>query len=960
MEISIPGILVKQTEEMMSEELTTTSTKGQAASLKGTGQEKMGHNILNLLVFSSVFLAIGLGALMVQYRALEAWQILAQAGSLLISLALVLMCLLYHRRGKPEHTNTLIPLAILFGVMPGALLLEGVTVYNLLNGFVLFALAYLLLKPSNTTYWLSMLVLFFALGIIFSQVDLPRFNIFESSSWQVLYPVFTASLGILLIWQALITIEFKTMQSRLLLILIGLGFIPTLIATSVSTFIGFQRDLEQAENFLQTVSLLKNEQLTAWYSQIQLDVDKLTKDSEFAEQTDIVINYQAIERYRQELLSSLRAAMQNLQIETGRFLDLSVVSLNGEILASTRTDLEGVSIGTQDADGNTVGNKNYFIFGKSETYRTPLVINRETGIPEIQIYQPIVNQNGEISAVLFGNIKTDNIVRTITETAQLGETGEAYLVSIYNRLLTPLKNMPEVIPGAADLISSPAIADTIQNKGSRTLRANNFQNQPVIGTYSWNPDLQTVLVVEQSETEAFQSLRLNVIINAIIGFTTLTITIIIAFVTARNFSEPIKSLSNDASKVWHGELKQTEPIHRSDEIGELSQILSQMTGQLVESTTNLEQTVSERTRVLERRAKYLETTSQISSAITSIYDVDNLLNTVTHLISENFGFYHVGVFIVDSQREYAVLRAANSEGGWKMLAREHKLRIGDQGIVGYVTGVGEPRIQQQVTGEDSIHFRNPDLPLTKSEMALPLKSGNLIIGALDVQSTEEQAFTEEDVYVLQFLADSVAVAIQNTRLVQQLQERLETEKRIFGDMTREAWSSMLSRSSFIPAFRSDGSGTFATNNPLTKTGQQALSQGKTITGSPGEAQDSYPIAVPVQVRGAETIAVIETQKPKSAGPWTKEEITILESVGADLGIALENARLVEETQKKAHRDRIAAELASKIWASSDVENILQTAVRELGSALQVSRGTIKLNIPEEVSPTKNPDGANRS
>jgi len=440
----------------------------------------------------------------------------------------------------------------------------------------------------------------------------------------------------------------------------------------------------------------------------------------------------------------------------------------------------------------------------------------------------------------------------------------------------------------------------------------------------------------------------------------LAVTVTIAFNTARNFSQPIKTLSSSAAKVRAGELEQMEPIEREDEIGELSQTLSEMTGQLIQTTTNLEKTVAERTDVLERRAKYLETTFQISRALTSIYDVDDLLNTVSHLISENFGFYHVGVFILDDNQEHAVLRAANSEGGWRMLAREHKLKVGEQGIVGFVTGSGQPRIQQQVVGDDNVHFKNPDLPLTRSELALPLKIGEVIFGALDVQSTEEEAFTDEDVRVLQVLADSVSVAIQNTRLVQQLQEGIETERRIYGEVTREAWTSLFKRKSSQLAFRSDRSGTTATTTPLTAIGKQAFSQGKSVIPELDQDKNVYPIAVPVRVRGGVTVAVIETQKTKSAGPWTREEINVLESVSEDLGIALENARLVEETQRKAQRDRIAAELASKIWASSDVDNILQTAVRELGSALQVSRGSIQLAMPEESSEQKNPDGVNRS
>ena len=940
----------------MTEEIRERPDSNQESSNQTGSQENTSKVIVRTLTISSVFLAYTVFDSMFQYREFGAWQILADAGGILIALVLLLVSLFLHRKGKTEQGNNLIPFVILFGYAPGDLFLEGVTLYNLGSGILLFALAYIILKPKNLPYWLRMLVIYIALVSIFSQINLPRFDISQSPSWQVSLPIFTAVLSILLGWQIITTIQLKTIQSRLLIILIGLGFIPTLIATTTSTAIGFQRDLNQAENYLQTVSSLKNEQISTWYTQITRDVDKLIADPQFSEDIDILLNNQPVESYRNKLISDLRTEMQALQIETGRFLDLSIVSLDGEILVSTNPDFEGFNIGESDSNGTNIGNKNYFSFGKTETFRTPLVNNQETNLPETQIYQPVTSMSLEILAVIFADINTDYITQAISETAQLGETGEAYLVSINNHLLTPLRNSSE-FSGTSDFVSSPGISETIQNQGSRTLRENNIQDQPVIGTYSWNQDLQTVLVIEQSETEAFQSLRLNVIINSAVGIATLAITITIAFVTARNFSEPIKTLSDAASGVRLGELKQIEPIDRVDEIGELSHTLSQMTRQLVETTANLEETVAERTKVLERRAKYLETTSQISRALTSIYDIDNLLNTVTHLISENFGFYHVGVFIMDDQKEYAVLRAANSEGGWKMLAREHKLRVGDQGIVGFVTGSGQSRIQQQVVGEDSVHFTNPDLPLTKSEMALPLKIGNDIFGALDVQSTEEEAFSQEDVSALQVLADSVAVAIQNTRLVQQLQERLETERRLYGEITKDAWTTLLGRKSFTPAFSSNESGTHATSAALTPTGRQALSRGITVIGNSDTEKNQYPIAVPVKVRGGTTIAVVETQKPKSAGPWTKEEITILESVSDDLAIALENARLVEETQRKAQRDRIAAELATKIWASSDVENILQTAVRELGSALQVSRGTIQLTLPKETLQGHNPDGA---
>ena len=935
----------------MTEETTNRPNKSQDPASQKVGLERSVKMIRRTLSISSIFLAFTIVDSIAQYQEFRAWQILADATGILVALIILIVSLYLHTKEKPEQAYNLIPFVILFGYAPGDLFLEGVTLYNLVSGILLFALAFLILSPQNLAHWLRMVVLYIALVVSFGILNIfPRFDISQSPSWQISLPIFTAVLVILLGWQLIRSIQIRTIQTRILVILISLGLIPTVIATAASTVISFNRDIRQAEDYLSAISTVKDQQISTWFNQVQKDVDSIQEDQTFIENLNFLINFTPTESYRDQLIGELRQSIQDTRFNTGRFTTLSLVSLDGEVLISTDQELEGTFIRNDQA----------LIFGKSETFRTPLTINQDTGKPETRIYQPLANNDDVILAVLIGEIITENIVQTISDPTLLGETGESYLVSVYNYLLTPLRNTEGITPGSASSISSQAIRSTIQDRGSRTLRGENYQSQAVIGSYKWNPELQTVLVIEQTESEAFQTIRLNLIINAVIGIAVLAVTVTIAFSTARNFSEPIKTISSSATRVRAGELEQIEPLDREDEIGDLSKSLSEMTGQLIRTTANLEKTVSERTRVLERRAKYLETTSQISGVLTSIYDVDDLLNTVAHLISENFGFYHVGVFILDEKQEFAVLRAANSEGGWRMLAREHKLKVGEQGIVGFVTGSGQSRIQQQVAGDDSVHFKNPDLPHTRSELALPLKVGEVIFGALDVQSTEEQAFTEEDVSVLQVLADSVSVAIQNTRLVQQLQGSLETERRIYGELTREAWTSLLKRKSSSPAFRSDGFSTQTTTTPLSPIGRQAFSQGKSVIPDFDTDRNVYPIAVPVRVRGGVTVAVIETIKLQSAGPWTKEEINILESVSEDLGIALENARLVEETQRKAQRDRIAAELASKIWASSDVDNILQTAVRELGSALQVSRGSIQLTMPEESPDEKKPDGVNRS
>lgn len=189
----------------------------------------------------------------------------------------------------------------------------------------------------------------------------------------------------------------------------------------------------------------------------------------------------------------------------------------------------------------------------------------------------------------------------------------------------------------------------------------------------------------------------------------------------------------------------------------------------------LDRRVAERTRDLQRRSIQLQTASEVARDATAILDMDKLLDQTVHLISNRFGFYHAGVFLVDHQSGYAVLHAASSEGGKRMLERGHKLAIGKVGIVGYVAATGEPRIALDV-GKDAVHFVNPDLPATRSEMALPLISRGRVIGVLDVQSVQEAAFTEEDVAALQTMADQLANSIENARLyTAELQRRREAE-----------------------------------------------------------------------------------------------------------------------------------------------------------------------------------------
>jgi HAMP domain-containing protein len=267
------------------------------------------------------------------------------------------------------------------------------------------------------------------------------------------------------------------------------------------------------------------------------------------------------------------------------------------------------------------------------------------------------------------------------------------------------------------------------------------------------------------------TLVVTTVIVVLVGF--------VAVVISQFLSYPIIRLTHTAQRISSGDLEAQAPAQSADEYGMLGAAFNSMTTQLRTLISQLEDRVRARTRDIEdrnaalsNRARQLQTVSDVARQIVSAQELETLLGSVTHLISERFGFYHVGVFLLDEKREYAVLRAANSAGGQRMLARSHRLPVGKVGIVGFTTGTGQARIATDV-GEDAVYFNNPALPETRSEMALPLSVGGQTIGALDIQSMRSNDFSENDIELFTTLADQVAIAIHNNRLYMQTLRALD-------------------------------------------------------------------------------------------------------------------------------------------------------------------------------------------
>ena len=354
---------------------------------------------------------------------------------------------------------------------------------------------------------------------------------------------------------------------------------------------------------------------------------------------------------------------------------------------------------------------------------------------------------------------------------------------------------------------------------------------------------------------------------------------------------------------------------------------------LKELNQNLEQRVASRTAELtianarnEHRARQFEAIAKVARATTSIQDEDPLLSRLAHVISEQFDFYHVGIFLLDEEHQHAVLRAANSEGGRKMLARRHRLTIGQAGIVGHVAASGTPRIALDVE-LDAAFKDNPDLPDTHSELALPLKVGDQIIGVLDVQSTEVNAFQPEDTEILYILADQVAIAIQNARSHEATHKLLNEAQKASAAYLQETWRLLQSQEKKIGYLVSDNIVKPLEKFVSTRRINQTISQGDALI----EDGDTAVLALPIRLRD-EVVGLmdIHVQAGHDCDP---DEVDIAKAVVDRLSLALESATLLQSTQRRAEIERITADISGKVSASINLRNVLQTAVEELGHAL---------------------------
>ena len=378
-----------------------------------------------------------------------------------------------------------------------------------------------------------------------------------------------------------------------------------------------------------------------------------------------------------------------------------------------------------------------------------------------------------------------------------------------------------------------------------------------------------------------------------------------SYFVSRSISNPIRELISTFTRIEQGDLTQRARVTATDELGIVTVQFNRMVARLETLQTTLEQQVLERT-------KQLAAANEVGRVAASSLDPDELLARVINLFPEQFGYYYAAIYLLDPSEKWAELKHATGEAGKVLKQNHHRLEVAGRNMVGTAIREKTARIAQ-VASQEKQRFENPLLPYTRSEIALPLVAGERVLGALNVQSTREADFTPQVIETMQNMAGQLAIALENARLFQEAQQVILEMRAVQQQYLMEGWRGFTQE-----------------NEKLEYT-----------VGDETHA-DSKMIEVPISLRDQVLGQIMLEGKEE----WTSEQHSLVDAVARQAAIALENARLVSESRQAAVRERMLAEINSKIWSAATIDGILQTVVKELGRRLDASQATIELNIED--------------
>lgn len=579
------------------------------------------------------------------------------------------------------------------------------------------------------------------------------------------------------------TLRFRMLTGYVLMVLI------TAVSISAGTFfLGIQNARNQTSIHLSSIIQQKMLMVDAWKTQLQGDLYTALSEEYALDRIQAIIRLDLENRYSHYYTAAVRLRLKTYVTNSTHIQEIFILNRQGVVILSTDASREG---------------RNYyfspFFMRGIEKPSLELILSEEDGlVEETLIAIPIIASDGKLLGVMAGSANPLELYTILADTSSIGRTGKNYLIFDSKTILTVDNN----IPSSNRLLAIPLQTSEIPYVDAGTTFASgiypNFEGNDVLGVLRWVPALQCVMVIEEDNQEVFQSILNTLNVNILIGLTAILIAVVFSILTVQRIVRPIDRLVQITSQVAEGDLNQTVRVSSEDEIGSLARSFNIMTLQLGELINNLESKVEERTRALQHRTTQLETILNVNRQITSLLNIDTLLANVTQLIHEAFPLYNAFIFLIDEKTGFLNLRAASNERAEELSDMKNRLQKY------YCESALSIEVKSRYLLE-GIKFLPPlgVSSVVQTTLAIPLGFGGELSGIMVIHCKDEVSLTQEDVLVIQNLAEQIAIAIENAHRYDRIQHIavIEERNRLARDMHDSAIQSLYSFGLLIEAWR---------------------------------------------------------------------------------------------------------------------------------------------------------------
>ena len=649
-------------------------------------------------------------------------------------------------------------------------------------------------------------------------------------------------------------------------------------------------------------------------------------------QTDVQLSYPDVQRDELEALF----ARTLLNPATSTFENVRLLGRNGRVFArasvATLTEFDEMESEAASPAYQAA------VVAQMEGQERVLNVAVVGGAAQIEYVQTVEWRDGTVLGYLVAKI---NSIRAISFNLNfIDETypGEVFLSDSHGAIVAAVPRSAVNRPPAPTLLERAQLG---QNGVDVYTREDGEQMIAYYSSLRATPfTLITQIPANAALNQAVSTFTTRIFV---VSLSVLTLLAIVVLLFNHMITPPLVRLREATQQFSEGNFAVTiSDTTRRDEIGDLANAFAVMREAVRDLIQDLEARIAARSRDI-------SATQEISRFAATQRDLQVLMDRVVGLIVDRFSsIYHAQIFLIDSDREYAIVRASTGEVGRQLIARGHRLSVGSVSVIGQVTEQGR-YILARDTAVSQVHRRNEFLPDTRAELAIPLRVGDDIIGALDVQSKQPDAFTEDLINVLQTMADQIAIAIQNARLYEEsLRRVVEVEEnnrqstlKVWQEYMRDQRLTQLSANAGVP-----------TGTDYSELRRMALTQSKLVIGAITERQ-TIPVAVPVTLRG-QTLGAVEWELP--AQGFGDDQLELAQELANRLALSLDNARLFQESRRATERERLVNTIAAKLTVQTNIDSILQTAVREVGQALRAPQVSIRLHTAPETA--SNGNGSN--